>query len=75
MHYKTPKNLYTLVMCIFMGIKTSLTKASGKGNSLRTTVPKHIVEQFNLKEGDEMDWMLKVRNNKLIIEVEPKRRE
>ena len=58
-----------------MGMKTALTKASGKGNSLRTTVPMSIVKQFELKEGDEMEWTLKVRNNKLIIEVEPIKKE
>jgi len=58
-----------------MGMRTALTKASGKGNSLRTTVPMSIVKQFELKEGDEMEWRLKVKSNKLIIEVEPKRKE
>lgn len=56
-----------------MGIRTSLTKASGKGNSLRTTVPMSIVKQFDLKEGDELEWTLRVKNNKLVIEVQPKK--
>jgi len=58
-----------------MGIKTALTKASTKGNSLRTTVPASIIKQFELQEGDELEWSLKVRNNRLIIEVEPRKKE
>jgi len=54
-----------------MGMKTALTKASGKGDSLRTTVPMGIVKQFELVEGDALDWILKVDNNKLVIKVEP----
>ena len=56
-----------------MGMETSLTKASTKGNSLRTTVPRSIVSQFELKEGDNLDWTLKVKSGKLVIEVEPKK--
>lgn len=56
-----------------MGMKTALTKASGKGDSLRTTVPMSIVKQFELVEGDALDWMLKVENNKLVIGVEPRK--
>lgn len=57
---------------MFMGIKrTSLTKASGKSDSLRTTVPKPIVNQFNLQEGDELEWNLVIKNNKFVIEVKP----
>ena len=60
---------------MFMGTKTSLTKASGVGKSLRTTVPKHIVEQFNLKEGDELEWTLAIKDNDFIIEVKPIKKE
>jgi len=56
-----------------MGVKTTLTKASGKGDSLRTTVPMSIVKQFDLKDGDTLDWILKAKSNKLVIEVEPKK--
>ena len=57
-----------------MGMKTALTKASGKGNSLRTTVPMSIVKQFELKEGDEMEWTLAIKNNDFVIEVKPIRK-
>lgn len=56
-----------------MGTKTVLTKASTKGNSLRITVPVSIVRQFDLQEGDSLDWTLKVKDNKLVIEVKPEK--
>lgn len=57
-----------------MGIKTSLTKASSKGKSLRVTVPISIVEQFDLQEGDNFDWRLKVKGGELVIEVKPEKK-
>ena len=49
------------------GEVTSLTKASGRGQSLRTTVPMSIVKQFDLKEGDKIRWEL--RSNGIEIEI------
>ncbi len=54
-----------------MGFETILTKASPQTESLRTTVPQAIVKQFELKEGDKLDWTLTVKNGELIIEVKP----
>jgi len=50
---------------------TVLTHASTKSNSLRTTFPISIARQFELKEGDQLRWILKAENNDLIIIVEP----
>jgi bifunctional DNA-binding transcriptional regulator/antitoxin component of YhaV-PrlF toxin-antitoxin module len=52
-----------------MGMKTTVARASTKSDSLRTTVPAGIVNQFNLKEGDILDWSIEPRKNKLIIVV------
>ncbi len=52
-----------------MGETTSLTKATNKSDSLRTTVPKGIVRQFELKEGDKLNWKLEVNNGKICIKV------
>jgi antitoxin component of MazEF toxin-antitoxin module len=54
-----------------MGEETTLTKAATKTTSLRTTVPASIVRQFNLKDGDKIDWTLKVANGEMIIVVTP----
>jgi hypothetical protein len=50
-----------------MGEKTTLTKASTKSESLRTTVPAGIVKQFYMSEGDQLEWEIKVVENNLGI--------
>jgi hypothetical protein len=54
-----------------MGEITSLTRASPKTKSLRTTVPNSIVNQFGLKEKDQLDWKLQVIEGKMTLVVEP----
>ena len=54
-----------------MGEKTTLTKASSKSESLRTTVPSGIVSHFNLREQDQLDWNIEVKEGKLIIVIKP----
>lgn len=58
-----------------MGEITTLTKAAPNTISLRTTVPANIVRQFNLKEGDKLDWSLKADQGDLIIIVKPSTKE
>ena len=48
---------------------TILARATSKSESLRTTVPKGIARQFNMKEGDELHWEIIARGNKLAIVV------
>jgi antitoxin component of MazEF toxin-antitoxin module len=54
-----------------MGATTKLTPAVSKKESLRTTVPRSIVQQLNLTSGDSLDWQLEVRDGELIIVVRP----
>jgi hypothetical protein len=42
-----------------MGEITYLNKASPKTESLRTTVPRSIINQFGLMEYDKLEWILK----------------
>ena len=56
---------------ITMGFKTTVTKASTITESLRTTVPAGIVHQFNLKDGDKLDWTLEAGKGEIIIIVKP----
>ncbi len=56
---------------IFMGFKTTIAKASTVANSYRTTVPAAIMGQFNLKEGDKLDWTLKAENGEIIVLIRP----
>jgi len=50
---------------------TKLTPATTKKESLRTTVPRSIVKQFDLTSGDTLEWKLEVREGELIIVVHP----
>ncbi|MDQ1252443.1 MAG: hypothetical protein QG646_1564 [Euryarchaeota archaeon] len=62
--------MYNIIPRILpMGMQTVIAKASSKSDSLRTTVPAGIVKQFNLKEGDTLEWSIEPRKNKLIIVV------
>jgi len=56
---------------IEMGEVTVITKATTKGRSLRTTIPIGIVRQFNLSEGDKLNWEIRAENGDLIIVVKP----
>ena len=57
-----------------MGFKTTIAKASTISNSFRTTVPAAIINQFSLKDGDKLDWVLKAENGNLIVLVKPERK-
>lgn len=53
-------------------VKTNLVLAN-KSDSLRTTVPSHIVKQFKLKQGDKLDWELIAEADTLKIIITPAR--
>jgi len=52
-----------------MGEITTLTKATSKSKSLRTTIPIGIVKHFNLSEGDKLNWEIRAEGGDLIIVV------
>ncbi len=56
-----------------MGKITKLSPATSRKEetSLRSTVPSSIVKQFNLKEGDKLDWSLEARKSDIIIIIKP----
>lgn len=54
-----------------MSMKTTVARASTKSDSLRTTVPAGIVKQFDLKEGDILEWVIEPRKNKLVVVLTP----
>jgi antitoxin component of MazEF toxin-antitoxin module len=54
-----------------MGTVTKLTPAVSKKESLRTTVPRGIVQQLNLTSGDSLDWQIDKIENELVVIVRP----
>jgi bifunctional DNA-binding transcriptional regulator/antitoxin component of YhaV-PrlF toxin-antitoxin module len=56
-------------MATILGEKTAVVKASSKFDSLRTTIPKSIVNQWGLKEGDTLEWTWEVKNGEMVLMV------
>lgn len=54
-----------------LGEETTLTRAATNSTSLRTTVPASIVRQFNLSDGDKLDWSLRAEGGDMVIIVKP----
>ena len=50
--------------------RTNLVIAN-KSDSLRTTVPAHIIKQFKLKAGDQLEWNLVVDSGTMRIMITP----
>jgi hypothetical protein len=44
-----------------------LNLATSKRRSLRTTVPSFIIDQFELKQGDKLQW--KISGEQLVVEM------
>ena len=53
------------------GSSTTSLVSTGGSNSLRTTVPMWIVEQFGLLPGNKIEWSLGVENDVMTISVRP----
>ena len=50
-------------------MKSSLSKAAPKTGSLRTTVPKSVVETLKLEAGHDLDWSIEVIDGKMVAIV------
>ena len=48
-----------------------LHHATSMSNSLRTTVPAYIVNQFDLKKGDKLNWG--IENGTVVIQMTPRK--
>lgn len=57
-----------------MGEYTTLSIATSKKQSLRTTVPMSIVKQFNLQGGDKLEWIFDIKDGEIVILVKPIKR-
>ena len=54
---------------IIQNQKTKVTKANTTSESLRTSIPKQIVQALNLQNGDTVDWRLNLIDGQIIITV------
>ncbi len=53
------------------GSSTTSLVSTGGSNSLRTTVPMWLVDQFGLKSGSKLEWRIQAENGKMSIIVTP----
>lgn len=54
-------------------MSTALVHTGGGSNSLRTTVPMWIVQQFSLKSGEKLIWKVASDDSgELFIKVKPR---
>lgn len=65
------QHIVTYNEVITMGDITSINRATSNNQSLRTTIPKSIVSQFDLKHKDKLEWLIKAEDNNLVIHVKP----
>lgn len=54
---------------IIQNKKTKVTRANTKSDSLRTSIPKQIVQALNLNDGDSVDWRLNLINGEIVVTV------
>jgi bifunctional DNA-binding transcriptional regulator/antitoxin component of YhaV-PrlF toxin-antitoxin module len=54
-----------------MGTITSINRANTRNDSLRTTIPKSIANQFDLSYKDKLEWILKAEGGELVIQLIP----
>ena len=52
-----------------MGALTTIAKAPTNFASLRTVIPMFIIKQWQLKEGEKLDWKIEARNNEVVLVV------
>ncbi len=57
------------------GENTTLSGAASNTKSLRTTVPIGLARQFGLKEGDRINWQMKIENGELVMVVRPTKKD
>ena len=50
-------------------LETALSQVNNKSDSLKTTVPKWLIELFELKKGDTIKWIYKPKKNLVVIEI------
>jgi len=58
-----------------MGEITTITRTTTtKTKSIKSTIPTGIASHFNLVPGDQLEWFIISKDNKLCIRVEPRKK-
>jgi len=57
----------------FIRFTTKVTKANTNTKTLRTSIPKQIVQLLDLKERDYIEWLISFENGKVSVCISKKR--
>ena len=49
--------------------QTKVVAAKTNSDSLRTTIPSHIVELMRLRDGDTLEWQFEMKESEGIVKV------
>jgi len=49
--------------------ETKITSARPNSNSVRTTVPKEVVQFMNLSEGNIIKWVVEITDDKVVTNI------
>lgn len=52
-----------------MGDKSTVARAQSKSPSLRTTIPKSVVDELSIHQGDVLDWEIATEKGRRIMKV------
>ncbi len=52
-----------------MGAKSTVSKASSKSPSVRTTIPEEVVREMKIRVGDVMDWEVLTEGGRKVVRV------
>lgn len=54
---------------------TKINKANPNRNSYRTTIPQQVVELLGIDITDEIEWIIKIKDNKPKVTIQKKEEE
>lgn len=57
-----------LMKCI-----TKVNMAKTKGTTLKSTIPKAVVQSLRVSAGDSIEWIIETKNDKVIVTVVPQK--
>jgi len=59
----------------FIKFTTKVTKANTSSQTLRTSIPKPIVQLMDLREKDFLEWSVSFENERILICISKKEKE
>lgn len=58
-----------------MTFETKIGRAKSTGDSLKTTIPMTLIKMMGLEYGDKLRWDCEIKDDKLLVNIEPVKKE